>query len=127
MKLKIFFLIFFSTPLLAQELSCQISGKIVPVAEYPQPKNVFTKLKNDGHPMTAFGFFISHSEALGNKKAARDYCQSLSEKTRTVMLSGQYPDDHFQAGQHLSIKHLHRDKNVWPYWPNFYWVTVSPE
>ena len=126
MKLSVLFLLLFSPLLQAQAFTCQLHGTIVPVAEYPKPKNIFTQLKNDGHPMTAFGFSIAHSQVLGTDKAARDYCQSLIATTRTVVLSGQYPDDHFHTGQALSLKHVHRDRHVWPYWPDYYWLAGSP-
>lgn len=120
MKRSLFFLLFFSQSLLAQKLPCQLSGTIVPVAEYQTPTNVFTRLKNDGHPMMAFGFLVSESKALENTKAVRDYCDALNNQTRTVILSGQYPDGHFQKGQRLSLRHVHEDKHVWPYWPDRY-------
>lgn len=126
MKLKLCLLLV-CPPLLAQEFACQLGGKIVPVAEYRQPTPVFTRLKNDGHPMTAFGFSIAHSQVLGADKATRDYCQSLIATTRTVLLSGQYPADHFHPGQTLSLKHVHRDRHVWPYWPDYYWLADSPQ
>ncbi len=120
MKQYFLFLLCFSQPLFAQELSCQLSGKIVPHAEYQTPTNIYTSLKNDGYPMMAFGFFVSNSKTMENKKDARKYCNSLTNKTLKVILSGHYSDDHFHIGQSLSIKHTHQDKDVWPYWPNRY-------
>lgn len=121
MKLPLLFLLLFSPPLLAATFGCQLSGEIVPIDEYPKPTNVYTRLKNDGHPMMAFGFRITESTALGNHSATRDYCDALKTKTQTVILSGQYSDDHFHTGQRLSLKHTHQDKNVWPYWPDRYY------
>lgn len=120
LKLPLLCLLLFSPPLFAAKFACQLSGEIVPIDEYPKPTNVYTKLKNDGHPMMAFGFFIAESKALDNKSATRDYCHALKAKTQTVILSGQYPDDHFHTGQRLSLRHVHQDQNVWPYWPDRY-------
>lgn len=122
MKLHLLFLLCFSQPVLAQELSCQLNGWIVQTAEYSTPTNVYTSLKNDGYPMMAFGFYVSDSKARKNKKDARKYCSSLNHKTLTVILSGAYPDDHFHTGQSLSLNHRHQDKDVWPWWPNRYYV-----
>lgn len=102
-----------------------MTGKIVPVAEYQKPTNIYTSLKNDGYPMMAFGFNVSDSKAVKNKKDVRAYCRSLNKKIITVILSGQYPDNYFQTGQHLSLRHIHQDKNIWPYWPNRYYLAPN--
>lgn len=120
MKLKPLLLLFFSQTLLAQGMSCQLSGKIVPTTEYPEPTNVFTKLKNDGLPMMAFGFLVADSQPLKQTTAVDAYCASLHQKTLTVILSGNHPDGSLKTGQRVSLRHQHQDKNVWPYWPDYY-------
>jgi hypothetical protein len=125
MKLRFLFILCCSQPLLAQELSCLLRGTIVQNSEYQIPTNVYTGLKNDGYPVTAFGFHVSDSKARGNKKDDRKYCSSMNNKTLTVILSGAYPDDHFHTDQSLSISHAHQDKDVWPWWPNRYYVTLA--
>lgn len=123
MKLLLLLLLCFSQPLLAKELTCQISGDVVPDAKYPNPTNIYTQMKNDGYPMMAFGFLVKESKALNNKKQVRDYCSSLPDKTLQVILSGNYPNGHFHVGERLTLTHTYQDENVWPYWPMRYYNT----
>jgi len=108
-----------------QSAQCELEAIVVPSQAFTVPTHQYTKLKNDGVPMIRLGIQIQAAKAIGNSVGITPqakYCQALRGQKKDIYLSGQYAVIPMQNGDQIKLKHIHQAADLWPYWPDFYYL-----